>query len=409
MPVPSRRLTSARRSSASSRSTAAIKKDGKQPSAPSERTAAQKTRTEEFVGLPDAGLAGLEAATPATPSAPAAGAPASARSASIRSSRRVVATGATTSNRTAVSGPRATRQLLTPEEREAKRKASRSMLLILGGVAVAMIVVVIAVLALTHRDPVIEAAQGKLAALRTAIPTLTTKAAYDEALATLAGIPDLPVLAASKAQLSKSLAAREAAVLHAAREVRVSDNRRAILAQLARLTDPAVDLARLAADAQAFVLNPVEPTAAPNPDYATEFASAVGDIQVRLASVNAELARRATAATTGAVQKIQLEVDALLKEEKFAAAETLVTEAAGTYPKADFAKVRKSIADSAASTWTSVEVYVDARFKDYASPGITATVRQQVLAEAKARLDGVISTWGIPTYISQAEALKAKY
>ena len=385
-----------------------VKKDVKERPAPSERTVAQKVITEEFVSLPVDGIdaEALESRAPTPGSSTAV----SGRTASsIRSSRRMVATGATTSNRAAVSDRRSARLPLTPEELAAKRKATRSMLILLAGVAVAMIVVVIAVLALTHKDPAVEAAQGKLASLRTTIPTLATKVAYDEAKSVLAGIPDLPALAPDKAQLGKDLAAREAAVLHAEREVKVNENRRSLLAQLAKLTDPATNLIRLEFECQAFVKNPVEPTAAPSPEYAAEFASAVGDIQVRLASVTSELARREAAATTGAVQKVRLEVEALLKDEKFAAADALVGEAAGKYPKADFAKVRKSIADSAASTWASVEVYVDARFKDYASPGITASVRQQALTEAKARLDRVISTWGIPTYVSQAEALKAKY
>jgi hypothetical protein len=399
MPAPSQRLTNARRSSASSRATAAVKKDAKERTAPSERTVAQKVITEEFVGLP---VDGVDAeATPASGS--------SSRNTSIRSSRRLAATGSSTSIRTAVSGKRSARLPLTPEEQAAKRKATRSVLILLGGVAVAMIVVVIAILALTHKDPAVEAAQSKLATLQTVIPSLGTRAAYEEAKATLAGIPDLPALAADKAQLAKDLAAREAAVLHTEHELKVNDNRRSLLSQLAKLTDPAVDLTQLATDCQAFLKNPVDPSAAPSPEFAAEFASAVGDIQVRLASVTAERARRETAATTGAVQKVQLEVEALLKDEKFAAADALVSDAAGKFPKADFTNVRKTIADSAASAWASVEVFVDARFKDYATPGITATVRQSALAEAKSRLDQVISAWGIPTYVSQAEALKAKY
>ena len=135
----------------------------------------------------------------------------------------------------------------------------------------------------------------------------------------------------------------------------------------------------------------------------------MNDIQIRLASIVSERGRRDQANTTGVVQKVQLEVEALVKAEKFAEATALIDTNTDRFPRADFSRVRTFVNDSAKSAWTSVSGYVETRYADYAAPGITPSVRQQALEAARARLDKVISTWGIDSYVSQAKELRAKY
>jgi hypothetical protein len=71
--------------------------------------------------------------------------------------------------------------------------------------------------------------------------------------------------------------------------------------------------------------------------------------------------------------------------------------------------VRSFVTDSAASNWTSIQGYVDTRYADYTAPGITQSMRQKALDEAHARLDRVITNWGIDSYVGQAKDLRGKY
>lgn len=384
MPVPSQRRSSVRRSPASSSSSRGPAK-GTQ----------QKAETEEIeVGKPD----GAEDSS-------ALNTAASGRSSSVRSSRRVRAA----SGRTSGSGKTSSRREKSPEDLAKRRQAIKSLLMIAIGVAVAVVLVAVLVLVVFKKDPVLEDASAKLAQVQSSLSTLDTRAKFEEVQQVLKSVPDLPATAARKAELGKALADIETQVASKEREARVASNRGILLAQLAKLTDPAIDLDKLAIDCLAFTKNPVDPTAAPSPDYVTEFSAAVNDIQVRLAPIETERGRRETAGTTGAAQRVQLEVESLVKEEKFAAALALIDENAGKFPKADFGRVRTFVTESAASNWTSVQGYVETRYADYAAPGITQSMRQKALEEARARLDRVIANWGIDSYVSQAKDLRGKY
>lgn len=381
MPVPSQRRSSVRRSGSSARAASPEPK--------------QKAATEEIE---------IEAPEGAIDSSHT-NAAVSGRSSSVRSSRRM----ASASTRSGGSNRKSARTPLTPEEQAKRRAATKTMLGIIAGVAVVVIVVAVLVLVVFKKDPALEDGQSKLAQVRSSLSTLDTRLEFDETKKVLSSVPDLADLAKSKFELAKQLADLETAVAAKEREARVADNRKTLVAQLAKLTDAETDLDKLETDCLAFVKNPVDPNGAPNVSYVTEFQAAVNDIQVRLASIVSERGRRDQANTTGAVQRVQLEVEALVKAEKFAEAITRIDTSTGKFPKADFGRVRTFVNDSAKSAWTSVARYVETRYADYTAPGITPSVRQKALEDARVRLDKVISTWGIDSYVSQAKDLRAKY
>lgn len=388
MPPPSRR-SSSRNSGSSARA-------GTAPVAPTEKSATEEIDVEIPAQAEDSSA--LNTAV-------------SGRRSSARNSRRSAASSGRSggSERTASSNRVSARRPATPEELAKRRQNLRTMLKIVAGVALTVIVVAVLVLVVFKKDPIAEGATTKLAAVQAALSTIDTRVSYDEAVKQLASVPDLPAIMPRKAELKKALDELDAKVSRGEREARVVENRKNLLNQLAKLTDPAVDLDKLSLDCLAFVKNPVDPTAAPNPSYASEFSSATNDIQVRVASIETERGRRETAATTGVSQRVQLECEGLIKDEKFGAALALIEENAAKYPKADLARARTYVKDSAASAWTSVQGYVDNRYKDFASPGINPTARTKALEEAHARLDGVATTWGIDTYVTQARELRAKY
>ena len=329
----------------------------------------------------------------------------SGRRSGARNSKRLTSA----SGRSSGSGRPSARRSATPEELAKRRQAIRAGLMIAIGVAVTAVIVALLVLVVFKKDPLAEEASSKLASVQSSLGSISNRAGFVEISKLLASVPDLPAVAQRKAELKKELAKLEDKVAKSERDARVADNRKMLLEQLAKLTDPATDLDKLALDCQAFVKNPVDTSAVPDPSLTTEFANAINDIQARLTSIEVERNRRTAAVTTDIAQRVQLDVESLIKAEKFADATKLIDENAAKYPKADLGRARTYVTDSAASAWTSVKGFVENRYKDYASPGITQTVRQKALAEAHARLDVVISTWGIDTFTTQARDLRAKY
>lgn len=298
---------------------------------------------------------------------------------------------------------------LTPEDLAKRRQSIKIGMQIALGVALTVIVVLVLVLVVFKKDPQAEAAKQKIAEIERALPNIDTRAEFVQITASVESIPDIPAYAQRKAQLKKQVAESEARVEAVEREARVIENRKRLQAQFVKLNDPATDLDKLEIDCQAFMKNPVDPTGVPNAGYATEFAAAVDEVQVRLASITSERGRREAAATIGAVKQVQLEVEGLIKQEKYNDALKAIDTAVGNFPKADFNRVRSYVTDAAASAWTSVEGYVKNRYADYASPGITQPVRQKALEEARTRLDAVIATWGLEDYVSKARELRATY
>ena len=329
----------------------------------------------------------------------------SGRRSGARNSKRMTSA----SGRSSDSGRPSARRPATPEELAKRRQSIRTGLKIAIGVAVTVAIVAVLVLVVFKKDPLAEEASSKLASVQSSLGSISNRAEFVEISKLLASVPDLPAVAQRKAVLKKEIDKLEDKVAKSERDARVVDNRKILLEQLAKLTDPATDLDKLALDCQAFVKNPVDTSAVPDPSLAIEFANAINDIQTRLTSIEVERNRRIAAATTDVAQRVQLDVESLIKAEKFSEASRLIDENAVKYPKADLGRARTYVTESAASAWASVQGYIDNRYKDYASPGITQAVRQKALEEAHARLDVVISTWGIDTYTTQARDLHAKY
>ncbi len=329
----------------------------------------------------------------------------SGRRAAGRSSRRMSSASGTNKS---PSGRSSARQP-TPEDLAKRRHTLKVAAKIAIGVALTVGVVLLLVLVVFKKDVQAEAANARFAQVERVLPNLSTRAEFDQATKDLAAVPDLPPFAPRKAQLKKLLAETETTVEAGERAARVAENRKVLQAQLVKLNDPTTDLDKLEVDCQAFMKNPVDPLAAPNAGYALEFVAAVNEVQIRLASITSERGRREAAATTGAVQQVQLEVEGLIKQEKFSDALKVIDTAAGTFTKADFSRVRTFVSESAASAWTSIEGYVKNRYDDYASPGITQPMRQKALEDAQARLDGMIATWGLEDYLTKARELRAKY
>ncbi len=389
MPAPSRR-SNVRSSASSVRSTRADRKDAS--SVPeTEKAATQEFEVEVPKGAEDSasGITSIKGR----------------RSSSGRNSSRMTSV----SGRSAEAGRPSGRRPATPEQVANRRQTIRSALFVAIGVILTIGIVAVLVLVVFKKDPQAEKASSTLATVQSSLSAIASRAAYDEATALLATVPDAPPFAERKADLKKELAKLEDKVAQSEREARVTEHRKQLLEQLAKLTDPATDLDKLTLDCQAFIKNPVDTTAVVDPKLLTEFANAINDIQTRLASIEAERTRRVAASTTNVVQRVQLEVEALIKDEKYSEATKVIDDNARKFPKADLTRVRTYVGDSATSAWKNIQGYVENRYKDYASPGVTQTARQKALEEAHARLDLVINSWGIDSYITEARELRAKY
>jgi hypothetical protein len=175
--------------------------------------------------------------------------------------------------------------------------------------------------------------------------------------------------------------------------------------RLATLNDPANDLEALEKDVLAFIANPVDPKSGPSTTHAEAFSRLAGEAKLRLAAIAAERERRQEARSTGPVRLAAGEIDGLIQQERFGAAQERLAELAKEYPEADFARLRTQVEESAEKAWRSAKSYADTKLADWRSPGATESQRAQALKLAKERLEQVVSRFGIDSYVGQARGM----
>ncbi len=412
MPPPSRRSAAAR--GASTRQPAA-----KPAPAPEPVGDAVEPGTEEMVPVAASGRAAAVS---------------SRRGAAASSSRRGAASGrsGSRSDRAAPAKARPVREL-TPEEIAARRARLRLILTVLGASA-AGILLLVGLFFLLKEDP----------RARTAREALTTaqslRGAADRALdgrdpiaaakaiaeaETVINIPELDFASDPPNLQSKDLAdpaqAIQAAALKRAladevtprlkrmeREIRVEINHRAIDADFGRLGDPALDVLDLEARATAFIANPVEPDAGPNEAWAADHHRLVERVRLRLSDLEREKRRRDAQVTSDPIRLAEIEIQNLIRSERFADAKARVTRLRTDFPRTEdqAAVLDRRIEESARKTWAGIEQYVQTRLDDIQAAGTPTSRRSQAAQEARDRLDQVLNSFGLEDYLGQARTLR---
>lgn len=338
----------------------------------------------------------------------------SARLATGRHSSRRLATKSITSGRSPV--------IETAEKAAERRGAVRGGLFILAGfIGLAVIVGLLYTLFLKD-DPVESKGRSSLAEAERSLKTAQTHlenrqpdAARREvaaAKAAFSGVPVLTQLAQRRSEMKRELEAILPKIEQVSRDVQVDTNKRLLQARLAKLGSSDVsdgEVARLEADCQAFIRNPVDPTTGPDAESAKMYGSSVMEIQSRTGTVQAELRRRLDQATTGQVRKVQGEIEPLVKQERFGAAVERINAATKQFPGAKFKETQTYVENAAESAWNSVNSFVELKTKDARAPEATPQGKEANYQAIRERLDTVINTWGLELYVNKAKELRKEY
>lgn len=235
------------------------------------------------------------------------------------------------------------------------------------------------------------------------------KAALERAAAALHPVPkdDPELVARCKEQQDKAIAFTLR--LDELRQDQLVELRgRDLAARIAKVGDPASDPAKLLADIDAYLANPLDPGLGKRPDLEARYRIATNEVRTRRAQVDAEITRRQGAATDVPVREARLRCDALIRDERFQQAIEMLNEAAAKHPQADFGPLKVAVMDAAEAAWKQVTVLVDNRLADAANPTMSVPERARTKESARARVQGVIDTWGLPRYVEQARTLLAR-
>jgi hypothetical protein len=422
MPPPSRRSAAAR--GASTRQPAA-------KPAPVEDAVEPGTEELEVAEVASDGTEAMDSA--AGPAAPPAGrsgrsAAASSRRGAARSGR-----GGARSDRSAPAKSRPVREL-TPEEIAARRARLRLILTVLGASAAGILLLVGLFFLLKEEDPRARTARDALTtaqSLRSAAdraldgrdPVAAAKAIADAE--TAINIPELdfasdppnlqsphladPAQALQAAALKRALADEVTPRLkRMEREIRVEINHRALDADFGRLGDATLDLADLESRATAFIANPVEPEAGPNEAWVADHSRLVERIRLRLPDLEREKRRRDAQVTSDPVRLAEIEVQNLIRSERFADAKARIAKMRSDFPRTEdqAGMLDRRVDESARKTWAGIEQYVQTRLDDIQAAGTPPSRRSQAAQEARDRLDQVLNTFGLEDYLSQARTLR---
>lgn len=235
------------------------------------------------------------------------------------------------------------------------------------------------------------------------------KTALEQATGALVAVPkDDPVLAARCKEKEDLVVSLSLKMDELRQDVRVELRGRELAARIAKVGDAASDPARLLADIDAYLANPLDPGMGKRPDLEAKYRIATNEVRTRRASVEAEIVRRQGAATDVPVREARVRCDALIRDERFQQALDLLKEAGDRHPQADFGPLRLAVMDAAESSWRQVKTLVDNRLMDAANPTMSVQERAKAKDTARARLQGVIDGWGVPRYVDEARGLIAR-
>lgn len=320
------------------------------------------------------------------------------------------------------------------EEEIAARRARLKLILIVLGISAAGILLLVGMFFLLKEDPRYTKALGALReaeSLRNAAgqaldgrnPAIARKA-IDDALAALK-IPELDFANDPPDLESRQLASPQLAILAAAvvktlsndleprlkrvdREIRAETNHRDLDAAFGRLSETSLNLADLETKAQAFIANPVQPDEGPNETYAKDHARFVERIRLRLPDLEREKKRREAQVTSDPIRIAEVEIQNLIRSERFADAKTRITRLRKDFPKTDeqAGALERRVDEAAKKTWVGVEQYVQTRLDDIQAAGTPTSRRTLAAQEARDRLDQVIANFGLDDYLNKARSLR---
>jgi hypothetical protein len=217
-------------------------------------------------------------------------------------------------------------------------------------------------------------------------------------------------LAQKAVELNKQLHATEERIDKVERDSKVDQNRRALSEALGHLADlDKVQLTALEKRIPLFVANPVEPDAGTPNDYQGAYKDIVNDMKNQQPLVDQENSRRLASITSEQEKKALSEIEVLVKTELFNEALLKLDDYKGKFEQGNFESLREFVKNSAQQSWAQAKAYAESRYTDYKSPGIPEPLAKQALADARARLEQVVSKFGIDDYVNQAKELLSKY
>ena len=177
--------------------------------------------------------------------------------------------------------------------------------------------------------------------------------------------------------------------------------------KLGELTD--VELVELEKNAALFLKNPVEPPAGAREEHVADYLGFVQEIQSQMRKIEQEQTSRLAAISSEQVKMAHAEITVLVKQEQFKDALDKVASYKDKFAKGEFTQLDTFVQESVKQAWESASKYADNRYKDFQAPGLPKTVSDQALRDARARLQQVVDRFGIEEYVSQAQAMLAKY
>ncbi len=347
-----------------------------------------------------------------------------------QSSRRLQAASATNTP-----GYKKSARILTPAEVAARKQAVRNglwlfviIILVFGGAAAAWQF-------LLRENPLekkayaaLSASEGQLKLVEQAIynrQVPRARTAYHDAITGLQ-IPELGlakepldpkdpnlanmVLGQKAVELKKKIQATEETIDKVERDFKVDQNRKSLSDALGHLADlDKVALALLEKRIPLFLANPVEPDAGTPNEYLGAYKDIVQDMKNQQPLVEQENARRLAAITSDQEKKAHSEVEVLVKQEQFNEALLKLDDYKGKFEQGNFDSLREFVKNSAKQSWDQAKAYAGSRYTDFKAPGIPEPLAKQALADARARLEQVVSRFGIDDYVNQAKELLGKY
>jgi hypothetical protein len=210
--------------------------------------------------------------------------------------------------------------------------------------------------------------------------------------------------------INKELHAIEERIDKVERDAKVDANSRSIMDAVGKLADmDKVALTALEKRIPLFVANPVEPDAGTPNDYQGAYKDIVNNVKNQTLQVEQETARRLASITSEQEKKAHSEIEVLVKQELFNEALTKLDDYKGKFEQGNFDSLRDFVKTSAEQSWKQAKAYAESRYTDFKAPGIPDPLAKQALTDARARLDQVVSKFGIDEYVNQAKELLGKY
>ena len=167
------------------------------------------------------------------------------------------------------------------------------------------------------------------------------------------------------------------------------------------------DLDALSADLSAFMNNPVDPSAGPDPVLANRFQSLVSQVESMRNKIDTARASRERAATTDVVRKVQGGISPLINEKKFGEALALLDEMSEEHPDANLSAQRQRVEEALTVSWNAAVRNAASFYQESISPAHNEDERADRAKRMKQELQEVVDSFGVDGVVEKAKRLMA--